>query len=326
MARFCLPCEWIWASTRGSCNTQRRKFTGLLWIEDFPESEVERASSEIGRECSSPSSTVSTVASAADFEEDFSQSQGHSREKVGDGGVSHLEETSNELDFSVEETGLSNGSSAVAACPEADAGDSTSLHGLTETQCVLHASAPLPRELHPIPSDQPRSSSQFLASLMQRVGHSPGSGSRGMSYQVQVIAPSSSSSQMPASASSESTGSESLRLLNESTFSQRRVDVPWALFPYFFDLLPTIDGVPCDGLLMVRRLVGLMSQHGFNLRKASPCPHSDAATTIELHGAVSEREWKTFEEMIWVWGVAVMSSRVPLELSPHRSLILDMVS
>jgi len=120
--------------------------------------------------------------------------------------------------------------------------------------------------------------------------------------------------------------SESLRSLSESTFSQRRVDVPWALFPYFFDLLPAVDGIPCDGLLMISRLVGLMNQHGFKLRKASRCPHSDAATIIELHGIVSERDWKRFEEMIWVWGIAVMSSRVPLELSPHRSLILEMVS
>lgn len=294
-------------------------------MEAFQEIKVETSIAEDAPECSSPLSTASTAATDADLEIHCQRRFSHSAGKADEFSFSHLGNAACEdLQCGTEETGASSGSSEPAV-PQEEA-----THG-NAADCMLVS---LPRELRPTTSGRESgASSQLIASLMQRVGQAQGSGSRGMSYQVQVSAPlSPSSSQMSASTSSGSSddrtamGSESLQSLSESTFSQRRVEVPWALFPYFFDLLPAVDGIPCDGLLMISRLVGLMNQHGFKLRKASRCPHSDAATIIELHGIVSERDWTKFEEMIWVWGIAVMSSRVPLELSPHRSLILDMVS
>lgn len=194
----------------------------------------------------------------------------------------------------------------------------------------------------------------LVAMLMYRVRHTGLSPARNqrqitsstarpqVAYQVQVSAPIEGGNGLPAGPGEASSlavntvispmGSALvLQALEEAApaaagaaILSRRINVPWALFPYLFDLVPAIDGVPCDGLLMLGRLVAVMSSSGFRLKAASKCPGNDASTMLELHGGATEKEWKVLQDSIWAWGIVVMNMRVPLEQSPNRSLILQM--
>jgi len=194
----------------------------------------------------------------------------------------------------------------------------------------------------------------LVAMLMERVRHtgmSPAQSHRQITsstarpqvaYQVQVSAPVEGGHGLPAGPGEVSSlaintvispmGPALLpQVLQEAppaatgaAISSQRITVPWALFPYLFDLVPAIDGVPCDGLLMLGRLVAVMSSNGFRLKAASKCPDNDASTMLELHGGATEKEWRVLQDSMWAWGMVVMNMRVPLEQSPNRSLILQM--
>lgn len=236
-------------------------------------------------------------------------------------------------------------SSSVAAVEQAQA------HASAAAMC-LRSAAPVPRSLPPAANEGPWSAAPLLASsLLRRVGHIDSHGRLGnqaaLSYQVQVSSPADPRPPVPGAAAAAGLpspparaarpwdapgsaaaepSSTALRLPQGLATSARRVDVPWALFPYMFDLMPAVDGIPCDGLLMLGKLVALMGQSGFRLRSVAKCAQMNSCMMIELHGPVPEDAWRRLEDRLWIWGTAVLSGRVPIELSPNRSLILDMMS
>jgi len=105
----------------------------------------------------------------------------------------------------------------------------------------------------------------------------------------------------------------------------RKVRAPWSLFPYLFQLIPNVDGVPCDGIQMLGILAEIMRLHGLELKGAARASSSEEATVeLELHGALSDARWQAMQLSLVSWGLMVLAARVPLEFSPNRSSILQM--